>query len=147
MADFGAVREQGAENRLTVAGQIDVGITNISYDIDTETETFQHNNEPLMPIHVITGARYSGSFEHNGSNEELRQAVRRRNGLPVHPQKVEIKLEEYEVTGRFKNVIIGSRSKDVPSDGATSQTYDFIAERWVSDESDEPPRDIYGGGV
>jgi len=122
-----AQKEIGYDAVVTIAGESDVAVTNISYSADAETSETQYNTGMGQSI-VTTGVSYSGSFEHDGSNEALRTAVRTDEGLPADPTNVEITINEHERTVTFTGVIISSRSKDVPSDDRTSESYDFVAE-------------------
>jgi len=74
---------------------------------------------------------YSGSFEHTGSNVALQEAVRDDEGLPKAPKDIEITVNEHERTVTFTGVIVESRSKDIPSDDRTSESYDFVAEEML----------------
>lgn len=121
-------KEIGYDSRLIIAGD-EYAVTNVSYSAEAETSEQQFSTGMGQSI-VTTGMSYSGSFEHTGSNEDLRSAVRQDNGLPAAPDFT-LKVEEHERTVIFRGVIISSRSKDVPSDDRTSESYDFVAEEMV----------------
>lgn len=120
-------KEIGYDAVVTIGGQSDVPVTNVSYSAEAETSETQFNTGMGQSI-VTTGMTYSGSFEHEGSNEALRSAVRNEEGLPADPTSIEITINEHERTVTFSGVIISSRSKDIPSDDRTSESYDFVAE-------------------
>ena len=144
--DYEEEREVGAETVLTVVGSStvqDVPISNVSYDAEVNTSNFQHNQD-LLQANAITGVNYSGSFEHNGANSEVRQAIRDNKGRPIHPKNLTIKVQEYNRQVRFKRCIVETRSKDIPGDDTTSETYDFIAEQMIIDEGQESPKEVYG---
>jgi len=143
--DYDEEREVGAETVLTIAGENtvkDVPITNVSYDANVNTSTFQHNQD-LHQANAITGVEYSGSFEHQGANSEVRQAIRDNEGKPVHPQNLTIRVQESNRQVRFKRCVVESRSKDIPGDDVTSETYDFVAEVMKVDENKESPKSVY----
>lgn len=143
--DYDEEREVGAETVLTIAGSDtvkDVPISNVSYDANVNTSSFQHNQD-LYQANAITGVEYSGSFEHNGANSEVRQAIRDDEGKPVHPQNLTIRVQESNRQVRFKRCIVESRSKDIPGDDVTSETYDFVAEVMKIDENKESPKSVY----
>ncbi|AGM11348.1 hypothetical protein M199_gp018 [Halogranum tailed virus 1] len=108
-------------------------ITSGSYSEEPQTSNVQFNTSLTQSI-VQTGIEYSGSFEHSGSNKELRDAI---FGEQNNPQSSVVKkldqlvFEDSEQTYTFKGVVIGSRSKDFPADDRTSVTYDFTAEELV----------------
>lgn len=123
-------KETGKDSTLNVAGETDVPITNVSYDVTKNVDTTHFNTGPY-PDNVFTTMEYSGSFEHAGSNEELRQAIEDDTGVPLDPNNVNITVRESERTVIFRTCIVESRSKDVPGDGRTSETYDFVAEKMI----------------
>jgi hypothetical protein len=144
--DYEEEREVGAETVLTIAGTDtvqDVPISNVSYDSNVNTSTFQHNQD-LHQANAITGVEYSGSFEHNGANSEVRQAIRDNEGKPVHPQNLTIRVQEYNRLVKFKRCVVESRSKDIPGDDTTSETYDFVAEKMIVEPGVESPKEVYG---
>jgi len=122
-------KEIGYDNRLIIGGD-EYAVTNVSYSAEANTSEQQFSTGMGQSI-VTTGMSYSGSFEHTGSNEDLRGAVRQDNGLPVDPNSFTLRVEEHERTVIFRGVIISSRDKDVPSDDRTSESYDFVAEEMV----------------
>lgn len=124
--------ETGQDTVLSITGggsaPKDVPVTNISYSADDDTSETQFNTSPHKSI-VYTGTSFSGSFEHDGSNEELRSALRNNDGTPKDPDNIQVTVKESERTVIFKHVIVESRSKDMPGDDRTSETYDFVAEK------------------
>ena len=123
-------KEIGHDVVITIGAAGDVPLTNISYSVDAETSETQFGSGMGMSI-VTTGMTYSGSFEHTGSNANLQEALRTDEGLPKPPKDIEITIEEHERTVTFTGVIVESRSKDVPSDDRTSESYDFVAEEML----------------
>jgi len=108
-------------------------ITSGSYSEEPQTSNVQFNTSLTMKI-VQTGIEYSGSFEHSGSNQELRDAIFTEQAEPrssVVRRLDQLVFRDSESTYTFKGVIIGSRSKDFPADDRTSVTYDFTAEELV----------------
>jgi hypothetical protein len=123
-------KEIGHDVVVTIAGEQDVPVTNISYSSDASSSTTQFSSGLGQSI-VTTGMEYSGSFEHDGSNVSLQEAVRDDRGVPKAPTDVEITVNEHERTVTFSGVMVESRSKDMPSDDRTSETYDFVAEEML----------------
>jgi hypothetical protein len=108
-------------------------ITSASYSEEPEVSNVQFNTSLTYKI-VQTGIEYSGSFEHSGSNTELRNAIFTEQSEPKSSivQRIDqLVIEDSEHTYTFKGVIVGSRSKDFPADDRTSVTYDFTAEELV----------------
>jgi len=123
-------KEIGHDAVITIGSNTDVPLTNISYSVDAETSETQFGTGMGMSI-VTTGMTYSGSFEHTGSNVNLQEEIRDDEGLPEDPTNLEITIEEHERTVTFTGVIVESRSKDIPSDDRTSESYDFVAEEML----------------
>lgn len=108
-------------------------VTSASYSEEPQTSSVQYNTSLTMSI-VQTGIEYSGSFEHSGSNVELREAIFGEQSNPrssVVRKLDSLVFEDSEQTYTFKGVVIGSRSKDMPADDRTEVTYDFTAEELV----------------
>jgi len=119
-------KETGSDGALTITGYNgDVPVTNVSYSLDAETSDSQYMGGFTQSI-AITGVSYSGSFEHDGSNDELRSLVRDSNGMPKVCTQLTVKEQERNVI--FRNVIVTSFGKDVPGDDRTSVSYDWVAE-------------------
>lgn len=120
-------KETGADGALVITGYDgEVPVTNVSYDLDADTSESQFMGNYTQSI-AFTGVSYSGSFEHDGSNEELMNAVRNDDGIPQVCDNLVVK--ESERTVIFKNVIVETVSRDVPGDDRTSTSYDFVAEK------------------
>lgn len=118
-------REIGSQGSLTI-GTTDYDLTSVSYSLDADISETQFNSGFTQNI-VTTGVSYSGSFEHSGSNKELQEAVRDSAGIPKVVDQLTIKENERTVV--FRHVLVGSRSKDLPADDRTSESYDFVAEK------------------
>lgn len=123
-------RETGKDTTLNITGDsgvADVPVTSMSYSLDAETDESQFNTSPHKSI-VFTGTSYSGSFEHDGSNVDIQEAVRDNEGMPIPPENLTITIKEADRNVQFTNCYVTSRSKDMPGDGRTSESYDFVAE-------------------
>lgn len=133
-------REIGQDCSLNIASSGDRGgdfdITNVSYTLDANTSESQFNDSFHQNI-VFTGTSYSGSFEHDGSNKSLQKAIRKDDGTPRDPTVVSITIQESGRTVQFTNVIVNSRSKDMPADDRTSESYDFVAEEVLISDNPE----------
>lgn len=116
-------KETGDDGVLIVAGE-EVPFTNCSWDDEIETSSSNFNDEFHQNI-AQTSASYSGSFEYDGSNAELRQRVRTDDG---RARRVRLIVEESERTVRFEEVIL-SLSRDIPGGDRSSASWSFIAER------------------
>lgn len=120
--------ETGYDGELYV-GSTKVPITNVTYDDEINTADVQHNDS-LKPQLATTGIRYSGSFEHSGSNERVARLVRDLGGGPTkgQPRYIKIKVYEDERKTIFTDCVVTTRSREMPSDDVTSESYDFEAE-------------------
>lgn len=126
--------EIGNDVSLFVGGNSDpVAVTSASYSEEPNTSSVQFNTSMTMNI-VQTGVEYSGSFEHSGSNADLRRQIFGEQSNPrssVVKKLDQLVFQDSEQTYTFKGVVVGSRSKDFPADDRTSVTYDFTAEELV----------------
>lgn len=119
-------RETGEDGALTITGyKGEVPVTNVSYDLDSDVSESQFMGNLTQNL-AVTGVSYGGSFEHDGSNNELRKLVRDNAGKPTVCEQLTVK--ESERTVIFRHVVVESYSKDVPADDRTSGSYDFMAE-------------------
>lgn len=130
MAYEGNKREIGNDAKI-LAGTEEFPITSASYSEEADISEVSFNQDLTQTI-AVTSVSYSGSFEHNGSNRALRDALYqkqsqgRSSAIPSILNLLIIRDAEH--TYKFKNVIMSSRSKDFPSDDRTSVTYDFVCE-------------------
>jgi len=126
--------EIGNDVEMFVGGNPEpIPLTSASYSEEPNTSNVQFNTSLTQSI-VQTGIEYSGSFEHTGSNKELRDAIFGEQTAPKSSvvRKIDqLVIIDSETTYTFKGVVVGSRSKDFPADDRTSVTYDFTAEELV----------------
>lgn len=120
-------------------GQKEIPITNVSWTRDANTSEVQHNDDLEAKI-LITGLRYSGSFEYSGRNWDLmNELVSQTETASVsknEPIRGTLSVTETQVEGdenatyiyTFRGVVVTSQSRDVPADDAASTTWDFSAE-------------------
>jgi hypothetical protein len=129
----------GQDAQLKVAGK-EVAVTNVSWTRDVSTNDIQLSDS-LNPTHVTTGLRYNGSFEYDGRDYELTNALLRRtsSGEAQKNEPIETTLtvtekpgvnssKSGEFTYTFTNVKVSSQSRDLPADGSASTTWDFVAD-------------------
>lgn len=132
----------GQDAQLKVAGK-EVAVTNVSWTRDVSTNDVQLSDS-LNATHVTTGLRYNGSFEYEGRDFELTNALLQQNegGDATERQKnepIETTLTVTETPGvnsdqdgsfvyTFTNVKVSSQSRDLPADGSASTTWDFVAD-------------------
>lgn len=134
-------RQSGQEAILKIPNEDgeEVPVTNVSWDHDVNTSEVQYTDS-LKPHHVVTGLRYSGSFEYDGSNEELRNKLFHDGDEyhePGEPVRMTMTVREeagesgqtgHPRTFTFSNVIVTGMSRDVPSDDVSSSSFDWVAE-------------------
>lgn len=132
------LKEIGEDATLYIAGeQSGTPITEASYTQDADISEVQFNTSLTQTI-AVTGVSYTGSFEHSGANTDLYDKLYEEQNSPKSevPAVVDsITIEDSQRLYKFKNVLIGSRSKDLPADDRTSVSYDFTAEELVVDEA------------
>lgn len=126
--------EIGNDVEMFIGGDPDpVPLTSASYSEEPNVANVQFNTSLTQSI-VQTGIEYSGSFEHSGSNKDLRSKIFGEQAAPkssVVKKIDQLVIRDSESTYTFKGVVVGSRSKDFPADDRTSVTYDFTAEELV----------------
>jgi len=109
-------------------------ITNVSFSEEAETSEVQFNTGFHTDI-AVTGVSYSGSFELSGRNEDIRTTAwdegenDEGTTLPQYIGTMVIRAEDNSWQAVFRNVLLNSRSKDIPSDDRTTDSYDFMAEK------------------
>lgn len=156
---IGDERHTGADAIIKVDGE-EVPVTNVTWDRDVGTTNVQHSNtsatttNPLKPTKVITSLDYSGSFEYDGRNENIRSLLWRDDGEPKR-----FVLTVRETPGRentadsglaegstfagikrtftFTNAMVTGSSRDIPSDDVSSTSFDFEAEDLNVSESSQ----------
>jgi hypothetical protein len=144
MALTGNKREIG-NNASILLGDEQFPITNASYSEEADVSEVSFNQDLSQTI-AVTSVSYSGSFEHSGSNRELRDALFTEQGggelgrRTAIPQVIDnLYIKDSENSYNFKNVLISSRSKDFPSDDRTSASYDFMCEKVIVTERNRGP--------
>jgi hypothetical protein len=134
-------KETGVDVRLEVPG-VDgqVPVTNVSFSEEADTSEVQFNDSYSQDI-AVTGVTYSGSFEVAGRNNDLRDALwgndteneELNTSLPAYVSSITI----IDGDGRayvFTNVMATSHSKDAPADDRTTESYDFSAEKLITED-------------
>lgn len=112
-----------------ISGEIPV--TNVSFSEEADTDEVQYTTGFNKDI-TVTGVSYSGSFDIDGNANNVRDegwsnADSDGYSLPKHVPNLVI--TDSNRTYTFVDVMINSHSKDIPSDGRTSQSFDFVAQR------------------
>jgi len=134
-------RVTGQQAILNIGGGDEIPVTNVSWDREVNTTDVQYSDS-LKPYHVITGLRYSGSFEYDGMNADLETVLwsdgggNIEDGEPARQDTLtvqeDVKSVENEGTSSrtvtFANVIVTGKSRDAPSDDVSSTTYNWVAE-------------------
>lgn len=134
-------KETGVDVVLEVPGiDGEVPVTNVSFSEEADTSEVQFNDSFSQNI-AVTGVTYSGSFEVAGRNNDLRDALwgadtaneTLNTSLPAHIGSITI----IDGDGRayvFANVVVTSHSKDAPADDRVTESYDFSAEKLVTED-------------
>ena len=106
-------------------------VTNVSFSEEANTSEVQYTDSFAQSI-AVTGVTYSGSFEIPGNANFARSDGWEDGGgeqptLPNHIDSISI-IDGEGTEYQFKNVLLNSHSKDIPSDDRTTQSFDFMAE-------------------
>ncbi len=138
----------GQDARITIedpntdATVREIAVTNVSWDRETNMTDVQYNTS-RSPRQVVTGLRYSGSFEYDGRDYTIQNQFllkEETEGLeknrPV--EEVVLKVEETpdipegtaseKYVYKFTDVKVTGQSRDMPSDDVSSTSWDFVAE-------------------
>lgn len=133
-------KETGVDVSLEIPGVAgEVPVTNVSFSEEADTSEVQFNTSYSQDI-AVTGVSYSGSFDVAGRNNDLRDALwgqgtaneELTTSLPAYVGSITI----IDGDGRayvFTNVLVTSHSKDAPSDDRTTESYDFTAEKLITE--------------
>lgn len=123
-------RHTGNDAVIKVPDGNEIAVSNISWDRDVNTTEVQQGG--LNPAIAITGLRYSGTFEYDGKNEDLRDQLWKEDGTPVRftmtVKETPGDLGTGTRTFTFTNVMVTGMSRDLPSDDVASTSWDFVAE-------------------
>jgi hypothetical protein len=129
--EAGRRKEVGPNCTLSLASGDDVAVSNVSFSEEASTSEVQYTDSFAQSI-AVTGVTYSGSFEIPGNANAERDTAWTSGGgdqptLPEHLDQITITDGE-DTSYTFKNVLLSSHSKDIPSDDRTTQSFDFMAE-------------------
>ena len=121
-------------------GDKEVAVTNVSWSREVDTTEVQHN-DTLNPKILVTGLRFSGSFEYSGRNFDLQNAlihtqntVTKQEGEPQRGTLAVEELSEDEDGNEvryiytFEDVVVTDQSRDMPSDDSSTTSWDWSAE-------------------
>ena len=135
-------RVTGQEAIISIPQGEEIAVTNVSFEIAPDTTDVQ-TDQSLKPDIVTTGLRYSGSFEYDGVQDNIRNNLfYDANESPYHeagePKRVTMTVveeppseeaaTELPRTWVLENVVITGMSRDVPADDVASTSWDFDAE-------------------
>jgi len=121
------------------AKKYEIPISNVSWSRDVGTSNVNNNNG-LKATKVLTDIDFSGSFEYSGQNFEALNAFMYATEQGEHessePARGTMTIKEQGEDSEkylytFKRVIVTSEGRDVPSDGASSSSFDWEAEDMV----------------
>lgn len=123
-------KEVGPNCELELPGVGVTPVTNVSFSEEANTSEVQYTDSFAQSI-AVTGVTYSGSFDIAGNANSERNALwTDGNGdqpsLPNHIDNMVIRDDNGAYM--FRNVLVNSHSKDIPSDDRTSHSFDFMAE-------------------
>lgn len=129
---FDRRKEVGENVVLEIAGlDGEIPVSSFSFSEEANTSEVQYTNGFHQNI-AVTGVTYSGSFTIPGNANVERDVgwdtPTDGTTLPKHVTNMSV-TDGSGRTYTFKNVLINSHSKDVPSDDRTEQSFDFMAEK------------------
>jgi len=125
-----------------------IKISNVSWSRDVGTSDVQHNGS-LKATKALTDIRFSGSFEYDGQAPDAINALMYGlSGSDEHgdfessqPARGTLTVKEKDPEDSntyvytFKEVVVTSQSRDVPSDDVASTTMDWEAEDMIVAEA------------
>lgn len=134
-------KETGVDVQLEIPSiRGEVPVTSVSFSEEADTSEVQFNTSYSQNI-AVTGVTYSGSFEVAGRNNDLRDAlwsgesdnVEINTTLPSYLGSMTI-IDGSGKAYVFRNVVVTSHSKDAPADDRTTESYDFSAEKLITED-------------
>ena len=140
-------RVTGESAIIKIPNGEEIAVTNVSFDIDVNSTDVQ-TDQTLRPDHVVTGLRYSGSFEYDGAQDKIRaqlfytagdSAVSNGRKQAGEPKRVTmtVKEESREAGGgdgnlprtwTLEEVMVTGLSRDIPGADVSSSSWDFNCE-------------------
>lgn len=115
--------ETGKDGVLIVNGE-EYSFTNCSYSL-TWGETGSDYNDTREVHHRKTNKDSDGSFDFEGSQEELRAAIMNDNGEQY--DDIRLQVEGSEGGDRFTGVTITSLGREYPGGDVTTQSVEWVA--------------------
>lgn len=115
--------ETGKDGVLIVNGE-EYSFTNLTLDI-TWDESASDYNDKRETHHRKTSKDSGGSFDFEGSQEELKDAIMDSNG--VQREDIRLQVTGSESGDRFTGVTITSFGKEFPGGDATTESVEFVA--------------------
>lgn len=116
---------------------LEVPISNVDWERGVDTSQ-NRLNDSLKATNAITGMDYSGTFEYDGKNDDIRAAMwndEDDNSPVIHATMTVRETPSNQAdadvgtrTYKFDTVIITGESRSIPSDDLSSTTYDWVAE-------------------
>lgn len=132
----------GQQAVLKFPPDVEVPVSNVDWDRNVNT-TENQLNDSLKAAIAITGLRYSGTFEFDGKNDDIRSAMWNddptnldvENHPVVHSTMTVKETPSTQAdsdvvtrTYKFDTVVITGESRSIPGDDNSSTTYNWMAE-------------------
>lgn len=130
------------QEAIIKAGDQEIAVTNVSFSIDPQSTDVQ-TDQGMKPTLVTTGLRYSGSFEYDGGQDQIRNllfyvATESDYHEAGEPKRVTMTVKEeapeeaagggFPRTWTLEEVMTTGMSRDVPADDVASTSWDFECE-------------------
>lgn len=131
-------KEVGNDCTLSIPDGTQVPVSSVSFSEEANTSEVQYTDSFSQSI-AVTGVTYSGSFEIPGNANSTRDSGwgdGDNDSVTTLPQYIST-MTITDGEGRaysFSNVLINSHSKDIPADDRTTQSFDFMAEKLVTQD-------------
>lgn len=128
----------GQQAVLKFPPDVEIPVSNVDWDRDVNTTENQLNDDLKAAI-AITGLRYSGTFDYDGKNDDVRSAMWNDDGgdnSPVVHSTMTVRetpsaqadSDVVTRTYKFDTVVITGESRSIPGDDTSSTTYNWAAE-------------------
>lgn len=123
------------QDAVISVGTDEYEVTNVSYQMETQTSAIQQETD-LDARNVISGTRYSGSFEYQGINNDWIDEIIGTDGQSqvTQPQTISLSIKSGEIGDEderlvlLQPIVITNLSRDISSDDVATTTFNFVAD-------------------
>jgi hypothetical protein len=120
-------RNETGKDGVLLTNDSEHAFTNCNFTVDVETATSDFNDDIFQYTGVVS-VHSSGSFEFDGSQPPARSTFFNDDGTPK-TGNIRLQVQLTGETAHFSWVKINSYERDVPTDGKTTGTVEWEADK------------------